>query len=222
MNVLDRLDQMIDERHLLRHPFYTKWTEGTLPLEAMREYARQYFAFELAMPRFLSAIHSRADSAAVRQHLLENLWDEEHGPDNHAELWLRFAEGIGVERRDVLEADHNDATERLVSTYAELSRDASVAEGVAALYAYERQVPEVAGSKIAGLQRYYGVTDDRTQAFFVVHGEMDVEHSSAERTMLGKLVADVDPAPVEVATRRALDAWWGFLTAVDQPCAVTS
>jgi len=40
MDVLDRLDRMIDERHLLKHPFYTKWAEGTLPLEALQEYAR--------------------------------------------------------------------------------------------------------------------------------------------------------------------------------------
>jgi pyrroloquinoline-quinone synthase len=94
VELLDRIDRMIDDRHLLTHPFYTKWAEGTLPREALQEYARQYYAFESAMPRMLSAIHSRTDSAAVRQHLLDNLWDEEHGRDNHAELWLRFAEGI--------------------------------------------------------------------------------------------------------------------------------
>ncbi len=59
MNVLDRLDQMIDEQHLLKHPFYTKWAEGTLPIEALQEYARQYYAFESAMPRYLSALHTR-------------------------------------------------------------------------------------------------------------------------------------------------------------------
>ena len=217
MDVLDRLDQMIDERHLLKHPFYTKWAAGSLPIEAMQEYARQYFAFESAMPRFLSAIHSRTESAAARQQLLDNLWDEEHGRDNHAELWLRFAEGIGVDRDDVRSAPRNPATEALVATYSELSRTASPAEGVAALYAYERQVPEVAGSKISGLEAHYDVTDKRAQAFFIVHGEMDVEHSAAERTMLAELISDAEVQPVEAATSRALDAWWNFLSAVDQP-----
>src|SRR5918995_2753825 len=142
MEVLDRLDQMIDERHLLKHPFYTKWTEGTLPVEAMREYARQYFAFEAAMPRFLSALHSRTESAEVRQQILDNLWDEEHGKENHAELWLRFAEGIGVDRDEVKSAERNDATDALVQMYEETTREKSVAAGVAALYAYERQVPQ--------------------------------------------------------------------------------
>ena len=220
MDLLDRLDHMIDERHLLKHPFYTKWNEGTLPLEALQEYARQYYAFEAAFPRLLSAIHSRTEDAGVRQQLLDNLWDEEHGRDNHAELWLRFAEGIGVERHDVRTAKRNKATQALVDLYTDMSRTAPVPAAVAALYAYERQVPQVAGSKIDGLQRHYGVDDSRTTAFFAVHGVLDIEHSGAERKMLATLTVDADPRPVEDATRRALDAWWNFLSAVDSPAPV--
>jgi pyrroloquinoline-quinone synthase len=220
MDLLDRLDQLIDERHLLKHPFYTRWNEGTLPLGALQEYARQYYAFESAFPRLLSAIHSRTDNPAVRQQLLDNLWDEEHGRDNHAELWLRFAEGIGVERDDVRGAQHNRATQVLVDLYTDLSRRAPVPAAVAALYAYERQVPQVAGSKIDGLQRHYGVEDARTTAFFTVHGVLDIEHSDAERKMLATLTQGADPQPVEDATRRALGAWWDFLSAVDQSSPV--
>ena len=55
---------MITSDHLLKHPFYTKWTEGTLPLEAIQEYARQYYRFESAMPRYLSALHTRTENKA--------------------------------------------------------------------------------------------------------------------------------------------------------------
>ena len=219
MDVLDRLDQMIDERHLLKHPFYTKWAEGTLPLEALQEYARQYYAFESAMPRYLSALHTRTADKAVRQEILDNLWDEEHGKENHAELWLRFAEGIGVSRDDVASATPNEATQALVDMYSEVTREAPVAAGVAALYAYERQVPQVAGSKIDGLEKHYGITDERALKFFVIHGVLDIEHSGNERKMLGDLAADKDPEPIEEATANALEAWWNFLSAVDQPSA---
>ena len=217
MDLIDRIDQLIDERHLLKHPFYTKWAAGTLPREALQEYARQYYAFESSFPRFLSAMHARTDSAEVRQQLLDNLWDEEHGPDNHAELWLRFAEGIGVERDDVRGAERNEATQALVEMYRELSASAPVAEGVAALYAYERQVPQVAESKIDGLKKHFGVDDPRALEFFVLHGELDIEHSDAEREMLRTLISDADPQPIEQATSRAVEAWWSFLSAVDQP-----
>src|SRR5712691_12829014 len=107
MDLLDRIDALIEERHLLRHPFYTKWVAGTLPMEALQEYARQYYAFESSFPRFLSGLHSRTEDAAVRQRILDNLWDEEHGADNHAEMWLQFAEGIGVARDDVKASPRN-------------------------------------------------------------------------------------------------------------------
>ena len=71
MDLLDRIDRQIDDKHLLKHPFYTKWATGTLPREAMQEYARQYFAFESSFPQFLSALHSRTADAAVRQRILD-------------------------------------------------------------------------------------------------------------------------------------------------------
>ena len=217
MDLLDRIDRMIDERHLLNHPFYTKWANGTLPVEALQEYARQYYAFESSFPRYLSALHSRTERADIRQQMLDNLWDEEHGAENHAELWLRFAEGIGVSRVDVRNAERNEATQELVGLYSSLTTQAPVEAGVAALYAYERQVPQVATSKIDGLKKHFDVTDPRALKFFVVHGVLDVEHSGAEREMLGELCIDADPAPVEDATAKALDAWWNFLSAVDMP-----
>src|SRR5439155_24666914 len=77
MPLLDDVDALIARRSLLDHPFYTKWVAGTLPKEAIREYTRQYFAFESSFPRFLSAIHSGTEDPAARQSVLENLWDEE-------------------------------------------------------------------------------------------------------------------------------------------------
>lgn len=213
-DLLERIDAMIDQRHLLGHSFYRKWMAGTLPPQALQEYARQYYAFESTFPRFLSTLHARSDQAQVRQALLDNLWDEEHGDSNHAELWLRFAEGLGVDRQDVIEADRSARTVGLVDTYWRVCRDAPVAAGVAAVYAYERQVPQVAQAKIDGLKIRYGIVDGRTLEFFQLHSSLDVEHSEAERRMLAGANGEDQAAVVEGAAA-ALEAWWGFLDGVD-------
>ena len=135
MDLLERIDAMIDARHLLGHSFYRKWVAGTLPTEALQEYARQYYAFESTFPRFLSTLHTRSDRAEDRQALLDNLWDEEHGDANHAELWLRFAEGMGVDRGQVRGAEWNERTKALVDTYWRVCRDEPAAAGVGAVYA---------------------------------------------------------------------------------------
>jgi pyrroloquinoline-quinone synthase len=216
MDVLGRIDEAIARRDLLMHPFYTKWVDGTLPRECLQEYARQYHVFESAFPTFLSALHSRTEDRETRQSLLENLWDEEHGPNNHRELWLRFAEGIGVDRDDVESATPNAATQALLDAYGRSARQAPVAAGVAAVYAYEAQVPRVAHAKIAGLREHYGIAEGPALEFFEVHGELDVEHSAAERHIVASAPPDEADDVIE-ATAEALDAWWDFLTAVDVP-----
>ncbi len=216
MDLMDRIDALIAERHLLKHPFYTKWQAGTLTREELQDYAQQYYAFEATFPRLLSALHTRSDRPDVRQSLLDNLWDEEHGEVNHAEMWLRFAEGIGADRKSVQGADHNTGTRALLDTYWASVTDGPIAAGIAALYAYEGQVPEVATEKIRGLVEQYGIDDPRTLAFFTVHSTLDVEHSGAEREMIAALApTPADEEAVLASTRAALDAWWGFLDAVN-------
>jgi pyrroloquinoline-quinone synthase len=213
MDLLTEIDERIRARNLLDHPFYTSWVAGTLPMEAMQEYARQYYAFESSFPRVLSSLHSRSEQPEVRQALLENLWDEEHGEVNHAELWLRFAEGIGAGREATRNAAWNEATHELVSSYREASTRGPVAAGVAAVYAYEAQVPAVAKAKIHGLRANYAMDDPATLAFFELHSELDVEHSEAERKMIEELGAGFEDE-VLAATDEALDRWYAFLDAV--------
>jgi pyrroloquinoline-quinone synthase len=218
MTLLREIDTMINDRHLLTHSFYQRWVAGTLPVEAVRAYAEQYYAFESMFPRFLSAIHSRCERADIRQTILDNLWDEEHGDENHAELWLRFAEGVGASRADVAGATLNEATGDLVEMYRRTATEGPVVAGIAAIHAYEHQVPAVAGAKIAGLGAHYGITDRRTLAFWEVHRSLDEHHSAGERAVLAEVNED-DRGVVLDATGEALNAWWRFLDAVDVPTA---
>ncbi|MGE0059401.1 MAG: CADD family putative folate metabolism protein [Dehalococcoidia bacterium] len=212
---LTELDELIAERRLLDHPFYQAWNRGELTLDELRDYAGQYYAFEAAFPRFLSALHARCEDASVRQTLLTNLWDEEYGSDNHLALWVRFAEGLGMTAEEVRSAAVRENTIALIETYADLSSNASVAEGIAALYAYESQAHKVARTKIAGLKANYGIDDERTISFFSAHIDADAAHSAAEAEALDRLVeTDADWEKVRAATGRARDALYGFLDGV--------
>ena len=98
---LNIVEDKIEKYHLLNHSFYKAWNAGELNRSVIQEYAAQYFKHVSAFPRYLSSIHSNCDDISVRQELLENLIDEERGEENHPELWLRFAEGMGKKRKDV-------------------------------------------------------------------------------------------------------------------------
>ena len=216
MTTLAEIEREIEGRHLLSHHFYKAWTNGTLPRSALLEYARQYFSFEVRLPRFLTALHARAEDRAVRTALLSNAWDEEHGESNHAELWLRFTDALGLSRREVVDATPNAATQALLDTYGELSSEAPVVAGVAALYAYESQLPAVADAKIAGLKEHYGFSSGDGVAFFEAHRTIDVHHAAAERTIVADAITAGQGEPALEATGRALGAWWDFLSAFVQ------
>ena len=91
---IDQLDEKIQEKHLLNHPFYESWNAGELSHDTIQEYAAQYFRHVSLFPRYLSAIHSNCDEIKVRQLLLENLVEEEGGKENHPELWMRFGHQV--------------------------------------------------------------------------------------------------------------------------------
>jgi hypothetical protein len=42
MEIMQRIDELIDVRHLLRHPFYLQWMAGTLPAEALQEWDEEH------------------------------------------------------------------------------------------------------------------------------------------------------------------------------------
>jgi len=215
MDPVQTLDARIASRHLLDHTFYQRWTCGTLTREELRDYAGQYFHYAMAFPTFVSAMHANADDLATRQLLLENLIEEERGPENHPELWLRFCESLGLDRDDVKSGTPNEATRHLIATMKSLARDGALHEGLAALYAYESQIPAVAKAKIEGLAKWYGISADRDIAFFSVHMDADVHHSQTSREILRDLCTTTEKsAEAERAASRTLDALYGFLDSV--------
>lgn len=213
MQVIDVLDSEVAGRRLLDHPFYQRWNAGTLTLDELREYARQYYHYAAAFPTFLSALHAQTDDLAARQYLLENLIEEERGPENHPELWLRFCESLGVTREEVLTGAPNEATQALIATMRSLAREGGLARGLAALYAYESQVPAVATAKIEGLSKWYGISDARSISFFTVHQSADVVHAQTSRELLAQHCAD-DAEPARDAASRTLQALYAFLDSV--------
>src|SRR3954454_19654912 len=140
------IDSKVAEKAMLKHPFYRAWTEGRLPLDALRAYSRQYFHHVEAFPRAVSAVHSACPDRDGRRMLAENLAEEEGiqaGKQDHASLWLMFACGLGERAEAVRAQQLNPETQALIDTFRKLSRQ-SYAAGLGALYAYESQFPAVA------------------------------------------------------------------------------
>ena len=221
ISVSAAIDTKVAARAMLSHPFYQAWTDGTLRLDTLRQYARQYFHHVEAFPRAVSAVHSACPDRDGRRMLAENLAEEEGveaGKQDHASLWMMFACGLGENEDAVREQALNVETQALIDTFRRLSRK-SYASGLGALYAYESQFPGVASAKIEGLIERYDVKDEPTLRFFRVHETADVEHSQVCRDLLDRL-PEAERAEAVEAGGELAGALWNFLSGVEARAAL--
>ena len=204
------LNKKLDEYHLLKHPFYKSWNDGKLTREIIKDYAEQYYQHVKAFPRYISATHSLCEDIQKRKILLENLQDEENRDEDHPKLWKNFALAIGSNKNEIESVKQEKFTTELIENFFKNGRS-SYAEGLASLYTYERQIPEVAETKIRGLINHYGVSSKEGLKFFEVHKAADVYHREA----CEKLLDGLSKTEQEKAEKSALSTakyLWNFLT----------
>jgi pyrroloquinoline-quinone synthase len=207
-----RLDAAIAEKNLLKHPFYQDWQAGKLSREELQLYAAQYYRHVEAFPKHLRVLAARTEGS-LRDTVMENLAEEENPDGPHPKLWRDFAAAVGVNEDDITCCPRLPGTQAVVATFREICGDRPVAEAVAALYAYEAQVPEIAATKIDGLRRFYGIRRPEALAYFAIHEETDKAHRTAWRGWLEEHAEGSEDEIVATA-QDALNALWGALDAV--------
>ena len=205
-----KLNKKLDQYHLLNHPFYKSWNEGKLTREIIKDYAEQYYQHVKAFPRYISATHSLCEDIEKRKILFENLQDEENPNADHPKLWKNFALAMGADPDKIENVKREWFTNDMIENFFYQARK-SYAEGLASLYTYERQIPEIAETKIRGLKKFYGVTSKEGLEFFEAHKAADVIHRKECEKLLDALTEEErDKAEkASVLTARYL---WNFLS----------
>lgn len=207
---------IIASKSLLSHPFYIQWQAGTLPRSVFAPYAEQYYHLETFFPRLLSRVHANCEDVKIRQEITDNLYDEEHGERNHRELWLEFVEAADAVREQVEQKEALPETRRVIERLQEIASRSTIS-GVAALAAYEAQIPDVAATKVDGLIHHYGFADDRGLDFFRVHQLLDREHAQTWWEGLERLIkSEDDRREAQAAVAEACDALRFFLDGVSR------
>jgi pyrroloquinoline-quinone synthase len=215
MNLHQQIDAVISEKHLLKHPFYIAWTEGKLTRNHLKHYAEQYFHHVLAFPTYISAVHYNTPHLSVRQEILENLISEEQGEKNHPALWQNFAVALGANATDLPNNEILPSTAELIATFREVCLQSPFYAGLAALYTYESQIPEIAGVKIDGLKQFYGMDKPQDYEFFTVHQIADVYHAKSTMALIESYAkTEAQTAEVTSAVQTVAQALWQFLDGI--------
>jgi|TARA_B110000211_G_scaffold163452_1_gene184606 pyrroloquinoline-quinone synthase len=205
------LNKELDRYHLLKHPFYQIfWNEGKLTREIIKDYAEQYYQHVKAFPRYISATHSICEDIEKRKILLENLQDEEHPSGDHPKLWKQFANAMGSDIKKIDEIKPDWFTKDMIDNFFTQARS-SYAEGLASLYTYERQIPEIAETKIDGLKKFYGVSTKEGLEFFEAHKSADVVHRAECEKLLDSL-SEEEQKKAKKASMLTARYLWNFLS----------
>ena len=205
-----KLNKKLDQYHLLNHPFYKSWNEGKLTREIIKDYAEQYYQHVKAFPRYISATHSICEDIEKRKILLENLQDEENPNADHPKLWKNFALAMGADPDKIENVKREWFTNDMIENFFYQARK-SYAEGLASLYTYERQIPEIAETKIRGLKKFYGVTSKEGLEFFEAHKAADVIHRKECEKLLDALTEE-EKEKAEKASVLTARYLWNFLS----------
>jgi pyrroloquinoline-quinone synthase len=212
-SLLTALDELIGQHHLLKHPFYQAWTEGTLPRETLTLYSEQYYQQVKAFPKNLARLAARCDGM-LEDLVVDNLAEELDPAAPHPQLWRQFALATGTTEERLDAAQPLPGVAKLLEEFRDVSERQSIAAAVAAFYAYEAQVPEISAEKISGLRTHYGISQPEALQYFEVHQEADVRHRQAWRDWLATETKGLNEAEILAGAERVLKSLWGALDAV--------
>jgi pyrroloquinoline-quinone synthase len=177
-----RIDQEVDKRSLLRHPFYKMWSNGELSIDHLQGYSLEYFQLVKMVPELVNNILVKMGESKLRSIVEDSKKEEE----SHVEPWIRFASSLGVKRKDLLNHVCDENTKEAVSSLVDLTRN-SLDEAICAMYAYEMDLPNISRSKIEGLNKFYNLSSSDSRNYFEIHEEADIRHAAIWRNMIRKI-----------------------------------
>ena len=193
MNIIQKIDEMIEERSLQKHPFYQMWSDGKLTKESLAGYSKEYFQLVKAVPAFMAPIIEKAPDSVVSE-LVENQQEE----SDHIKPWIAFAGELGISEDELISYSGTTKTQKAVSDLNELM--VTFDGGASAMYAFEKEIPKISQTKLDGLAEFYGMTSDEATEYFKLHTEADIRHAASWRNILEKSSIDYDKL-VEIADK---------------------
>lgn len=163
-----RLRAVGTARYHDKHPFHTRMHEGALSRGEIQTWVRNRYYYQTRIPRKDSVILGKTDDATFRREWVQRLHDHDgRAPgEGGLELWLRLAEAVGLERRDVESLEHVlPGARRACDAYVELVESADLLVAVAASLT-ELFAGDIMATRIAAFEAHYPWVDPEGLAYF--------------------------------------------------------
>ena len=191
-----KIDQLIEQKSLLKHPFYQMWSDGKLSKEMLAGYSKEYFQMVKAVPSFVGEIAKFTPS-----HMIDEIRSNQQEEAEHIEPWAHFAVSLGVD--NITSYSGLDKTNHAVTELSGLMT--SLEAGAAAMYAFEKEIPKISHTKLEGLEKFYDITTPDATEYFRLHMEADIRHAATWEKILDQIPEERHGEFLAVA-EKSLDA----------------
>ena len=204
MDFFTRLESLRERWNVLEHPFYQRWSEGTLEREELAFYAGEYRHAVIALAESVDAA-ARACEPEIQAQLSAHAVEEA----GHVALWDGFAHSLDAE------PDRAPRPETLACRESwTAGRDAL--ENLVAAFTIESGQPAIARTKLDGLIERYGFEEGPATEYFSLHAELDHEHAAQSRDLIEERLADADLDRLLEVAEGVLRGKWELLDGCDR------
>ncbi|HEX9443169.1 MAG TPA: iron-containing redox enzyme family protein [Candidatus Binatia bacterium] len=178
------LESTLRNRHPRPHPVRQLLLTGRLTRDQLQGWARNLFHEFRNIHRFFGVRYQKCPVPELRRALIENMIEEE-GEDmvgrkypSHAELWVRFGEGIGIAREEMIHYEPLPGIRAALEMYVALVQQSHWAVAIGTGLVFEGGGPKRMKEEREALERHYPWIPARALDFFRVHEYHDEGHGN--------------------------------------------
>lgn len=204
MDFFARLEALRERWNVLEHPFYRRWSEGSLERDELAFYAGEYRHAVIALAEAVDAAARGAEpraGAQLRDHAAEEA--------EHVELWDDFGAALDADLDRAPRPETRACRESWTA-----GRDAL--ENLVAAFTVESGQPAIARTKLDGLLGSYGFEEGPATEYFALHVERDHEHAAQARELIEERLADADLDRLLEVAEGVLRGNWTLLDGVER------
>jgi len=214
---VDRLRREGEKRYHDRHRYHVLMHEGRLSREQLQQWVLNRYYYQTRIPIKDALILSKSEDPAFRRMWIRRIRDHDGDAEGEGGLamWLRLAEGVGLEREEVASCRSVlPGARRACDAYVELVRSRSLLEAVASSLT-EFFAPDLMSKRVLAWEQHYPWVDPAMLTYFrsrVTRARRDSEEAVAfvERNATTPALQD---ACVDALIRKT-EVLWGLLDAV--------
>ena len=146
-----------ESRYHDHHPFHLLMHEGRLTRKQLQEWVRNRYYYQTRIPIKDAIIVSKSEDPAFRRQWIRRVHDHdgERAGEGGLELWLRLADGVGLDREEVRSCSGVLPGVRFACDgYVTLVRERSLVEAVASSLT-EFFAPDLMSKRVLAWEKHY-------------------------------------------------------------------